>query len=173
MKRQGSYDGYSPDSSISKRMKGESETSNAVILPYDISSRLAMLSTCTQVHVVSEESKPSRLGDRFYDSGLSLTRECELVMELNSAGYYNARRRCSISGHYYQNFSKDYFKITKKIGFMRLFAPKSMVCEKLEENPTPRLRPTKKRTFAVRLKREKLRLYKFWLICQLQMIPPS
>lgn len=176
MKRRRSYDSSLEDLSISNEYSERVNLVPVVVLPYDISSYIALLSMCTSVHVSSSRGSYKKLGDRFQDSGLSIKEESELdnFTLPNAWGYYFSHPSLSDGdGYYYQDYFKDYFKISNKMRYKRLYASDRYVRQRLDADPTQISSPYKKCTFAMRIQREQLRLYKFWLICQLQIIPPS
>lgn len=136
-----------------KRVRFHRYLYDMIEIPSDIASYIAHLAICTRFCI----------HDRY---GSLVDMRCYQSSTIDIAIRY---QQASLSGVYFQDYVKCYQKHYKKSVFRRSIAIKG---EKFDR--THYRRPMHyNQVVSKKLKKEVDRLYKFWLICQIRIIPMS
>lgn len=149
--------------------KGISNDSFTVI-PKDVCAYIAQLCICTEYCIESDDSpmeyeRVSNVYDELPYNDPSTLQPNGCMPEMSVV-----EDPRPLNMWYYQNYTKDYFRVSRKFAFLfKLYSTQSLwdVLSYIHDDGER----SGRLSYELRIKREKLRLYKFWLICNIQIIP--
>lgn len=147
--------------------------SKALVIPSDIACYVARLSICTRIWCYIERP---RCFNGYKDTTIwgysySMYGRDELYLSSRGDHSYVIPPDPTFSVWYYQDYTKDYFKSSRKSKFLNLLdmSIASMDDRRFDDRMFND-RPGGKLRLYERVEREYCRIYKYWVICQIQII---